>query len=118
MNAIDKEVGFGYKPIFDTMKLLLSVKDYGGDTLAPIRYKVYELTKPLAENVLKYDEKRDKDSIAYINCDLSNLYDEAKPIFEFTFPNAELSVGPSTLMLSMEPVKADCCILYQQRKNI
>ena len=105
MNAIDKEVGFGYKPIFDTMKLLLSVKDYGGDTLAPIRYKVYELTKPLAENVLKYDEKRDKDSIAYINCDLSNLYDEAKPIFEFTFPNAELSVGPSTLMLSMEPVK-------------
>ena len=102
MNAIDEEKGFGYKPIFDTMKLVLSVKNYGGDTLAPVRYKVYELIKPLAENVLKYDEKRDKDSIAYINCDLSGVYDESKPIFEFTFPKSELKEGPSTLMIPME----------------
>ena len=105
MNAIDKEKGFGYKPLFDTMQLVLSVKDYGGDTLVPIRYKVYELIKPLAENVLKYDDKREKDSVAYINCDLSAVYDESKPIFEFTFPNSELNEGPSTLMLAMEPVK-------------
>jgi hypothetical protein len=59
MNDLDKENGFGYMPIFDTMKLVLSIKDYGGDTLAPIRYKVYELKKSLAENVLKYDEQRD-----------------------------------------------------------
>ncbi len=102
MNAIDEEKGFGYKPIFDTMKLVLSVKNYGGDTLAPVRYKVYELIKPLAENVLQYDEKRDKDSIAYINCDLSGVYDESKPIFEFTFPKSELKEGPSTLMIPME----------------
>ncbi|MBR1962987.1 MAG: DUF4270 family protein [Alistipes sp.] len=102
MNAIDEESGFGYKPIFDTMKLILSIKDYGGDTLVPIRYQVFELTKPLAENVLKYDEKRDKDSIAYINCDLSGVYDESKPIFEFTFPKEELNEGPSTMVVSME----------------
>ncbi len=102
MNAIDKEKGFGYKPIFDTMKLVMSIKNYGGDTLVPIRYKVYELKKPLAESVLKYDEKRNKDSIAYINCDLSGVYDESKPIFEFTFPKSELKEGPSTIMIPME----------------
>jgi hypothetical protein len=102
MNDLDKETGFGYMPIFDTMKLVLSIKDYGGDTLAPIRYKVYELKKSLAENVLKYDEQRDLDSIAYINCDLSGVYDESKPTFEFTFPNSELKEGPSTLMIPME----------------
>jgi hypothetical protein len=90
MNAINEETGFGYKPIFDTMMLVLSIKNYGGDTLAPIRYKVYELQKPLVGDVLKYDENRKQDSVAYINCDLSAVYDESKPIFEFTFPNSEL----------------------------
>ena len=102
MNAIDKENGFGYRPIFDTMKLVLTVKEYGGDTLVPIRYKVYELLKPLAGNVLKYDERREQDSIAYINCDLSGVYDESRPIFEFTFPQAELKEGPSTIIVPME----------------
>lgn len=102
MNAINEEKGFGYQPIFDTMKLVLSIKNYGGDTIVPIRYKVYELKKPLAGNVLKYDEKRQKDSIAYINCDLTPVYDESKPIFEFTFPRTELKEGPSTMMIPME----------------
>ena len=102
MNAIDEETGFGYMPIFDTMKLVLSVNGYGGDTLVPIRYKVYELLKPLAENVLKYDEHREMDSVAYIDCDLSGVYDKSRPIFEFTFPKSELNEGPSTIMISME----------------
>ena len=102
MNAIDEDNGFGYQPIFDTMKLVMSIKNYGGDTLVPIRYKVYELKKPLVGDVLKYDEKREKDSVAYINCDLSAVYDESKPIFEFTFPKEELKEGPSTLIIPME----------------
>ena len=105
MNTIDEEVGFGYQPIFDTMKLVLSVNDYAGDTLVPIRYKVFELLKPLAGNVLKYDETRKEDSVAYINCDLSPVYDESKPIFEFTFPNSKLGEGPSTILLPMEPTE-------------
>ncbi len=102
MNALDQEKGFGYMPIFDTMKLILTIKDYGGDTLVPVRYKVYELQRSLAENVLKYDEKRNEDSVAYINCDLSGVYDESRPIFEFTFPNSELNEGPSTMIIPME----------------
>ena len=102
MNAIDEENGFGYMPIFDTMKLVLTVKNYGGDTLVPIRYKVYELHQPLFGNVLKYDERRDQDSIAYINCELGGVYNPSKPIFEFTFPNMELNIGPSTMIIPME----------------
>ena len=101
MNSIDEENGFGYMPIFDTMHMVMTINEYGGDTLVPIRYKVYELLKPLAENVLKYDEKR-KDTMAYINCDLSGMYDESRPIFEFTFPKSELSQGPSTVVVPME----------------
>ena len=105
MNAIDEEEGFGYRPVFDTMHLVMTIDNYGGDTLVPIRYKVYELNKSLAESVLKYDEHRDKDSVAYINCDLSGVYNEAEPIFEFTFPNSDLGEGPSTVMIPLEPVK-------------
>ena len=102
MNELDEEKGFGYKPIFDTMKMVLTIEDYGGDTLVPIRYRVFELKKSLAENVLKYDEKRQQDSVAYINCDLSGVYDATKPIFEFTFPKSELQQGPSTVMIPLE----------------
>ena len=102
MNELDEENGFGYMPIFDTMKLVLTVNDYGGDTLVPIRYKVYELQKSLAENVLKHDASRNQDSVSYINCDLGAVYDESKPIFEFTFPQSDLGQGPSTLMIPME----------------
>ncbi len=105
MNAIDEEEGFGYRPIFDTMHLVMTIDNYGGDTLVPIHYKVYKLDKPLAENVLKYDERRDKDSVAYIDCDLSSVYDDTKPIFEFTFPKSDLGEGPSTVMIPLEPVK-------------
>ena len=102
MNELDEEKGFGYMPIFDTMKMIMTIEDYGGDTLVPIRYRVYELKKSLAENVLKHDEKRQQDSVAYINCDLSGVYDATKPIFEFTFPKSELQQGPSTVIIPLE----------------
>ena len=103
MNAIDEENGFGYMPIFDTMKLVLTVNNYGGDTLTPIRYQVFELKKSLAQNALTYNAERG-DTIAYINCDLAaiGLYDENKPIFEFTFPKSELGQGPSSVVIPME----------------
>ena len=105
MNAIDETNGFGYKPIFDTMFMILTVKDYGGDTIVPIRYKVYRLNQSLAGNVLKYDEKRQEDSVAYINCDLSGVYNPNEPIFEFTFPTNNLKQGLSTVMIPMTPTK-------------
>ena len=36
--------GFGYRPIFDSAVLVISVADYAGDTLTPVRYNVYEVT--------------------------------------------------------------------------
>lgn len=103
MNALDEDNGFGYMPIFDTMKLVLTVKEYGGDTLVPIRYQVFELQKSLSENALTYNADRG-DTIAFINIDLEKLgmYDPNKPIFEFTFPNSELGEGPATVMIPME----------------
>ena len=105
MNAIDEDNGFGYKPIFDTMKLVLTVKNYGGDTLVPIKYQVFELKKSLAKNALINELKNgdDVDSVAYMNIDLAalDLYDPTKPIFEFTFPNSEKGEGPSTVIIPM-----------------
>ncbi|MBQ0080503.1 MAG: DUF4270 family protein [Alistipes sp.] len=99
MNTLDEDTGFGYKPIFDTMKLALTVTDHGLDTLTPVKYRVYELTKSLVGNVLS-----EKDSTAYINCDLSSVYDKTKPLFEFTYPDPEKKIGPSQPYVIMTPV--------------
>ena len=99
MNEIDEKEGFGYLPIFDTMKMLISINNYGGDTLVPIRYNIYELKKSLIGNVLS-----EKDSTAYSDCDLSEIYDESKPIFTFTFPAEGSTQGPATQMISLDVV--------------
>ena len=99
MNEIDEKEGFGYLPIFDTMKMLISINNYGGDTLVPIRYNIYELKKPLVGNVLS-----EKDSTAYSDCDLSGIYDESKPIFTFTFPAEGSTQGPATQMITLDVV--------------
>ncbi|MBR2326301.1 MAG: DUF4270 family protein [Alistipes sp.] len=99
MNLINDKEGFGYRPIFDTLFLLLSINNYGGDTLVPINYKVYEVVKPLVGNVLS-----EKDSTAYINCDLSPVYDKSKPLFTFTFPDKSKGEGPATGYLALTPV--------------
>ena len=99
MNEIDEKEGFGYLPIFDTMKMLISINNYGGDTLVPIRYNIYELKKSLVGNVLS-----EKDSTAYSDCDLSEIYDESKPIFTFTFPAEGSTQGPATQMIALDVV--------------
>ncbi len=98
MNSVDKENGFGYKPIFDTLSLILTINDYGVDTLAPVKYEVYELTKPLLGNVVNK-----ADTSAYSNCSMEGVYDPAKPIFTFTFPDGQ-KTGPSTTSIDLTPV--------------
>ena len=99
MNKIDEEDGFGYKPIFDTLRLVLSVEDYGADTLTPVRYTVYEVKNPLLGSVIN-----SKDTTAYTSCDLSLAYDETKPLFTFTFPDGE-KTGPVRSSVVLEPVE-------------
>lgn len=98
MDSVSTTEGFGYKPIFDTMHLLLTIDDYRGDTLTPVKYNVYEITKPLLGSVI--DEK---DTTAYVNCDLTGVYDASKPLFTFTFPDGK-KTGPSTKSVAMTPV--------------
>lgn len=97
MNTVEED-GFGYKPIFDTMTLILTVTDYGLDTLTPVKYEIYELQKSLIGNVLST-----KDTTAYTNCDLSGVYDESKPLFTFTFPDGK-TTGPKTKSIDLTPV--------------
>ena len=98
MNSVDKETGFGYKPIFDTLSLILTISDYGVDTLTPVKYQIFELTKPLIGSVVNA-----ADTTAYTNCDVSQAYDESKPLFTFTFPDGK-KTGPSTTSLDLTPV--------------
>ena len=98
MNSVDKETGFGYKPIFDTMTLVLTINDYGVDTLTPVRYEIYELNKPLLGSVVNA-----ADTSAYSNCNMESAYDPSKPLFTFTFPDGE-KTGPNTRTIDLTPV--------------
>lgn len=98
MNSVDKETGFGYKPIFDTMTLVLTINDYGVDTLTPVRYEIYELNKPLLGSVVNA-----ADTSAYSNCAMESAYDSSKPLFTFTFPDGE-KTGPNTRTIDLTPV--------------
>ena len=98
MNSVDKETGFGYKPIFDTLSLILTISDYGVDTLTPVKYQIFELTKPLIGSVVNA-----ADTTAYTNCDVSQAYDESKPLFTFTFPDGK-KTGPSTTSIDLTTV--------------
>ena len=98
MNSVDEQTGFGYKPIFDTMSLMLTINDYGLDTLTPVKYEIYELTKPLLGSVVNA-----ADTSAYSNCSMEGIYDESKPLFTFTFPDG-VKTGPTTTTIDLTPV--------------
>ena len=98
MNSVDKETGFGYKPVFDTLSLILTINDYGVDTLTPVKYEIYELTKPLLGSVVSA-----ADTSAYSNCNMEGAYDPSKPLFTFTFPDGE-KTGPTTRTIDLTPV--------------
>lgn len=92
--------GFGYLPIFDSMRMILSVTDSAGDTLRPIRYEVFEVTKPILKSMT---DANGGDSIAYINHNMSDLYNPAKPLFTFTFPNPEKGIYTTQTAVTMTP---------------
>lgn len=78
---------FGYRPIFDSALLQLSVSSYGRDTLTPQQFAVYEITNN--------DYLTEGDSLFYLNFD-PTPYVSAEPLFTFTFP-VEGSDGPRAM---------------------
>ncbi len=106
MNYPDPEEGFGYKPVFDSMCLLLDVQVHGADSLVPVKYEVFELTKPLFGNVVTLNEAG-TDSVATLR-DVRNrmdgVYDKNTPLFTFTFPDPDNGIEPQALFVKMNPV--------------
>ena len=98
---VDPKNGFGYLPIFDSMRIMLSVNSCDGDTLRPIRYEVFEVTKSIKQSMSDAHEKGD--TIAYINHDMSDLYDASRPLFTFTFPDPENGIYTSQKAVTMTP---------------
>lgn len=96
MNIVDEETGWGYRPIFDSIKLVLTIENYGADTVTPVKYNVYELRKPLLGSLISA-----ADTTAYTcsNIDAADIINRNEPIFTFTFPNGKESVTSASIDL-------------------
>ncbi len=90
--------GFGYRPIFDSLVLMLSVADYAGDTLTPVRYEVFEV---LSNDYLLGKGDVMGDTTFYVDFD-PTPYIDSEPAFTFTFPDGE-TTGPSSFWITMQP---------------
>ncbi len=84
---------FGYRPFVDSAQLLLSVSEYGLDTLTPQRYGIYEITSNAY-----LDGKTD--TTFYLNFDPTD-YVSTEPLFEFEFPDGR-TTGPATTAVKLD----------------
>ncbi|MBO5821141.1 MAG: DUF4270 family protein, partial [Alistipes sp.] len=81
---------WGYRPIFDSMALVLYVTDFHGDTTKKYRFNVYEVISNdyLAKGL---NPDGENDSTFYVNFDPSQ-YVSSEPIFTFEYPNSDKGV--------------------------
>lgn len=81
---------FGYRPMFDSVQMLLSISAYGRDTLTEQHFAVYEV---LSNDYLAQCE----DTLFYLNFNPADpklgLYDPARKLFTFTLGGDR---GPTT----------------------
>lgn len=91
--AVD-EGYFGYRPIFDSATMMISIEGYGADTLTPQRFNVYEITD---NGYLTSSE----DSIFFLSFDPEPFVDLARPLFTFTFPDGK-TTGPATTTVRLD----------------
>lgn len=98
MSVVDDSVGFGYRPVYDSMMFLFEVDTFLGDTTKPIKYNVYALNKDLVNEesedslfIITYDPRRE-----------GHLSADAEPIFTFEFPNQAKGIYTTSTMLRMD----------------
>ena len=84
---------FGERPIFDSAQLLLTITDYGRDTLTPQLYGIYEIT----DNAYLTERQ---DSIFYLDFD-PDPYVGKTPLFTFEFPDGK-TTGPATTAVTLD----------------
>lgn len=87
---------FGYRPIFDSMQLLLSIADYAGDTTVVQHFEIYEV---VADDFLT----ESADTVFYTAFDPTPYLSE-RPIFTFDFPDGE-TTGPATTAVTLTPTE-------------
>lgn len=91
----DEEKGFGYRPVFDSILLGLSVTGFGGDTTAVNTFEVYEV---IDDAFLK----EHADTVFYGNFDMKP-YLSAEPIFTFEFPDQKKGVYTTSTAVRLHP---------------
>ncbi len=103
----DRKNWYGYRPIFDSLQLLLSVSSYAGDTLQPQRFGVYRILNNdyLKDNDGNGDGTTDTTFFTSFNPVAAGCVDENDPLFTFTFPDGT-TTGPATTAVTLEPTAA------------
>ena len=98
---------FGYRPIFDSPQIMLSIKSYGGDTLEPQTFDIYEVidNKYLTEKPIE-EGKSERDSNFFFTFDPEAAgIVSSEPLFSFTFPDGK-STGPATTGVTLNATDA------------
>lgn len=98
MSGVDDSIGFGYRPVYDSMMFLFEVDTFAGDTTKPIKYNVYALSDDLVN-------EESEDSIFIITYNprtAGHLAADAEPIYTFEFPNAAKGVYTNSTQLRMQ----------------
>jgi len=102
--GLSDSTGFGYRPIFDSVQMLLSVASYKGDTLQPQKYNVYEVVGDFLSDNENADGEAD--TVFYTSFDPFDINGRsclsAEPAFTFTFPDGK-TTGPATTAVTMTP---------------
>lgn len=99
---VDDSLGFGYRPVLDSVMFVFAVDTFAGDTTKPIKFNIYELTDPIIE-------EEATDTIFFINYDprkAGHLSAKAKPIFTFQFPDQENGIYTNSKSVRLEQTAA------------
>ena len=98
MTGVDDSMGFGYRPVYDSMMFLFKVDTFAGDTTKPIKYNVYALTADLVN-------EQSEDSVFIVTYDprtAGHLAADAQPIYTFEYPNPAKGIYTTSKMLRMQ----------------
>ena len=99
---VNDSVGFGYRPVLDSVMFVFAVDTFAGDTTKPVKFNIYELTDGLvAEGAA--------DTVFYANYDPrseGHLSEDAEPIFSFTFPDPENGIFTNSKAIRLKETDA------------
>lgn len=95
---------FGFRPIFDSAQMLITIATYGGDTTKSQTFSVYEITsnKYLTDKPVG-PKKTERDTIFYLGFDPAKENLLGDKLFTFDLGGDK---GPATTAVTMEPTQA------------